>query len=245
MKTRKELPRFGYLSDKRVSIDRIVNHLTTQNLLDCEKYNDIKVSANSKHREFVIANEFNKNNFFKEESAPSLEGEFYKQLYLTDFDTSKASNKVTLEKTTIFKRTKRLDPNKIEYLPEADELNYGVRNELVTGIFEEILNMFTSKITRVRLAYLKGGFEIKPHIDYDPSYIIRYHIPIITHESVSMSVERKGDIATIHLPADGRIFFFNSGLKHWVINNSNLDRLHLIIDMHGQAELKNLTTIIF
>lgn len=245
MKNRKELPRFGFLTDKKVDTPRLLNHLMDQNLLDYAKYNDIKVSTNSKHRDFVIANEFNKNNFFKEEYAPSLEGEFYKQLYLTDFDVSKSSSKIILEKTSIFKRTKRLDPSKVEYLPEADELNYGVRNSLVSGILEEILDMFDSKVTRVRLAYLKENFEIKPHVDYDPSYIVRYHIPIITNDKVTMSVERNGNIASMYLPADGRIFFFNSGLKHWVSNNSDVGRLHLIIDVHGQSELEKLGILIF
>lgn len=243
MKTRKELPCFGYIEGLSVDISRLYRHLVDNKLLDWDIYNDIKVSANSKHKDFVIANEFNKDTFFKEEHAPMMEGDYYKQLYLTDFDESKRSGKVALEKTTIFKRARRLDPSKSDYLPEADELNYGVRNSLVTGPLEEILNMFTSKVTRVRLAYLKENFEIKPHVDYDPSYITRYHIPIITHPDVKMYVERQGVINEMHLPADGRVYFFNSGLKHWVKNNSQTGRLHLIIDVHGQEELEKLCEI--
>lgn len=239
-KNRKQLPNFGYLQTKSVNIDAIINHMNKSKLLDPTLYNDIKVSANSKHRDFVIANEYSKNNFFKEETAETLEGESYVQLYLTDFDSTKKSSKVELKSTNIFSRTKRLNPTHRTYLAEADELNYGIRNELVTGIFEEILNMFESKITRVRLAYLKSNFSLKPHIDYDPSYIVRYHVPIITDEKCKMHVVRNGKEYSSHFSADGRIYFLNAGHLHWASNNSNIHRLHLIIDVHGQKELEYL-----
>lgn len=240
MKTRKQLPCVGYLQTQTVDIKALYNHLVDHNLLDWKRYTDINYSADSRHQAFVVANEFCKDNFFKEETAPMMEGELYRQLYLTDFDTSKASSEVNLHNTNIFERTKRLDPNDPRYLAEADELNYGVRNELVTGIFKDILDQFQSKITRVRLAYLSPKFEIKPHVDYDPSYIVRYHIPIITNPKVCMGFERQGKTLKYHLPADGRIYFFNSGIKHWVKNESDQGRLHLIVDVHGQAELDNL-----
>jgi aspartyl/asparaginyl beta-hydroxylase (cupin superfamily) len=92
---------------------------------------------------------------------------------------------------------------------------------------------------------LKAGFTIEPHVDYDPSYISRYHIPIITNSDVTMYIQRGDNVAQYSMSADGRIYFFNSGLKHWVKNNSQFDRLHLIIDVHGQHDLENLEEIIF
>lgn len=245
MKTRKDLPRFGYLSEPTVDVNEILNHLKENQLLDWEKYNDIKVSANSKHKDFVIANEFCKDNFFLEAGAESKEGEAYKQLYLTDFNESCGSDKIKSDSASIFKRTRRLDPTKSDYLPEADELNYGVRNHLVTGPLEDVLNLFSSSVTRVRLAYLKGHFDIKPHVDYDPSYITRFHIPLITNSKSLIYAERKTDVVGIHLPADGKIYFLNSGLKHWVRNDGDAGRLHLIVDVHGQSELEKLITLSF
>lgn len=243
MLNRKQLPCVGYISSKFFDVAAIVQYLEENNLLDFSRYTDIKYSANSKHQAFVVANEFCKTNFFTESTAPNMEGELYRQLYLTDFDTSKSSEKVSLHNTNQFERAKRLNPNDARYLPEADELNYGVRNELVKGILSDILDSFTSKITRVRLAYLSPGFEIKPHVDYDPSYIVRFHLPLITNENVKMGFERNGKKLQFHLPANGRLYFFNSGLKHWVNNDSDQGRLHLIIDVHGQTELENLVSI--
>jgi hypothetical protein len=243
IKNRKQLPCFGYLNNITIDIPELIAYLQDQNLLDYQRYTDIKYSAGSKHQAFVVANEFCKDNFFKEHDAPMMEGELYRQLYLTDFDESKSSNSVKLHNTNIFERTKRLNPDDPRYLPEADELNYGLRNCLAQGILGNILDQFKSKLTRVRLAYLSPNFEIAAHVDYDPSYIVRYHIPIITNPDVKMFIEKKGQVIDQHLPADGRIYFFNSGLKHWVCNNSKLGRLHLIVDVHGQEELQHLVSL--
>ena len=91
--------------------------------------------------------------------------------------------------------------------------------------------------------YLGPGHKIEPHIDYDPSFITRYHIPVITNSEVKMYIEKQGHQHEQHLPADGRVYFFNAGFKHWVKNNSELARLHLIVDVHGQQELDNLISI--
>ncbi len=243
MKNRKQLPCFGYLDNRDVDIQELVQYLQDHSMLDWGRYTDIKYSANSRHQAFVVANEFCKDNFFKEPDAPVMEGELYRQLYLTDFDTTKASDNVSLHNTNIFERTKRLDPASSRYLPEADELNYGVRNELVGGPLAKILDSFESKITRVRLAYLSKNFEIAAHVDYDPSYIVRYHIPVITNPEVKMFMQRGDKVVEQHLPADGKIYFFNSGIKHWVRNDSNQGRLHLIVDVHGQRELEHLVEL--
>ena len=241
MLNRKQLPLIARLNNIKVDINSVLEHCRINGLLDDNKYNDIKHSANSKHQAFLVSNEFCKTNFFTETEAPTMEGERYKQLYLTDFDETKSSGKVNLHGTNIFERTKRLDPSDPRYLPEADELNYGVRNKYVTGPFEDILNQFKGKITRVRLAYLTSGFSIKPHVDYDPSYITRFHIPLVTNDDVVMGFYKNDGDHFYHMPADGSVYFFNSGIKHWVDNKGKESRLHLIIDTHGQEDLIDFT----
>lgn len=243
MLNRKQLPLVAKLNNITVDVNSIVEHCRLNGLLDSQNYNDIKYSANSKHQAFLVSNEFCKTNFFTETEASTMEGEKYKQLYLTDFDETKASGKVSLHGTNIFERTKRLDPSDPRYLPEADELNYGVRNKYATGPFEDILDQFKGKITRVRLAFLTPGFSIKPHVDYDPSYITRFHIPLITNEGVTMGFSKNNEDRSFHMPADGSVYFFNSGIKHWVDNNGTEARLHLIIDTHGQEDLVDFTEI--
>lgn len=243
MKTRKELPCFGYIDNLNVDMTALLKHLEDHGLLDFDRYNDINLNAQSSMRDFIVANEYCHSNFFKEDGYEAMNSDKFRHLMLTKFDESKRTNKVNFKYTSVYERQRRLDPSSPNYMPEADELNYGVRTELVTGEIEKILNMFTSKITRVRLAYIAGNHDLKPHIDYDPSYIVRYHIPIITNPGVKMFMDRSGKTYSRHLPADGRVYFFNTGIRHWVQNDSDKARVHLIIDVHGQDELSNLVSL--
>jgi len=105
------------------------------------------------------------------------------------------------------------------------------------------LNMFKGNLARVRLAYLSPNFSLKPHVDYDPSYITRYHIPLLTNEDCLMCVKVKGVEKNIHFPADGNVYFLNAGHIHWAENNSNEGRIHLIVDTKNQEDLQWLQPI--
>jgi hypothetical protein len=243
MKNRKQLPCFGYLRDLHVDIVALTNYLKDNGLLETERYNDIRFSADSDMKTYISISEHSYNNFFKDDDEGGLESLKFRQLMLTHFDQSKVTSNDAISPATFFSRFRRRDPSKKNYMPHADELNYGIRNELVKGELEKVMNLFTSQITRARLTYLATGHDIKPHVDYDPSYVTRYHIPIITHPGVVMHMERQGKEYAMHMPADGKIYFFNTGLKHWVTNDSPIDRLHLIIDVHGQSELESLVNL--
>lgn len=239
MRNRKELPHMAKIL-KKFDINKIVDYCRHNGYTDYTQFNDIKYSSDSNHQSFLLANNFSKNKFFKEEIADNLEGEKYKQLYFTDIDPSlrkSSSEKLVDTGKSIFSRSKRLNPNHHSYIPESDELNYTLRNHHVKDIFEQILNDFNAQVTRVRLAVLMPGFAIKPHIDYDPSYITRYHLPIITNNDVTFGWKRGQEIIEDKMLADGSVYFFNGGLLHWVANNGINPRLHLIIDTHGQQDL--------
>ncbi len=225
-------------------IGELVDLCQKMDLLNFENYNDIKASSNSKQSLFVRVNAFNKNAFFKEEDAYDLEGEKYRQVYLTELDPKYLDEPLDLSSNNSrMSRQRRLDSKSENYNPVADELNYNTRNELVTGLFEKILDSFSDQVTRVRLAYLAPNFSIKPHVDYDPSYITRLHLPILTNPQCNMHVFRNNVEYMAHYPADGRLYFLNAGLKHYASNNSNEPRLHLIVDMHGQKSLKDLVEL--
>jgi hypothetical protein len=243
MKNRKQLPCFGYLKDHVVDIASLASYLDDHSILDIQQYNDIRLSADSDMKTYISINEDCYNNFFKDADEPGLESLKFRQIALTKFDTTKALQNNNTSPDTFFNRLKRRDPNHKNYIPHADELNYGERNELVAGELAKVLDLFKSQLTRARLTYIAAGHDIKPHVDHDPSYVTRYHIPIITHPGVIMHMERQGKQYSMHMPADGRIYFFNTGVKHWVTNQAPIDRLHLIIDVHGQSELESLVSL--
>tara|TARA_R110000822_G_C15046185_1_gene465885 strand:- start:40 stop:567 length:528 start_codon:yes stop_codon:yes gene_type:complete len=94
-------------------------------------------------------------------------------------------------------------------------------------------NLFLNKlgngfIIRAILVKLKNKSLIDPHIDskHILSICNRMHIPIITNEKVFFQV---GD--EIKIFKEGEIWEINNtGKIHSVVNNSNEDRVHLIID---------------
>jgi quercetin dioxygenase-like cupin family protein len=242
-KTRKELPCYGYIDGMTVDVPKVLKYLEDNKLLDFKEYNDIHLSNGGNFEGYVRAHEYVQNNFFKDADTPSLEGDKFRQIQLTQFDTSKSKGMPEIKETTELERQKRLDPNSPNYLPEADEYNYGVRGPLVKGVLEEILDMFKGKITRARLAFLDAGHEIKPHYDYDTAYITRYHIALLTQPEVKFFTKRSGRVFERHIPADGRVYFLNAGYVHWVKNDSSGPRLHLIIDCAEQYDLDNLVSL--
>ena len=244
MKRRKQLPAFGYLQNFTVDIPSLVLQLKEMQLLDWDHYNCCKFStADHNYRGLIAASHITYNNFFKEEAADKLESSKFRQIQLTEFVGDHNNRSDDIIESSFIERVRRVDHSHPKYLAEADELNYGGRGPLVLGEIEKIFDLFSSRITRARFNYLAAGHEIKPHIDYDPSFITRYHIPVITNPGARMFIDRQGKIHEVYLPADGRIFFFNAGFRHWVKNTSDQDRLHLIVDVHGQQELENLVEL--
>lgn len=243
MKNRKQLPAFGVLQNFKIDLDRLKLYLDQNGLLEFSNYDHIKLDKATSFKGFVIANEYLLNNMFKGEDEPENNSEKFKQIQLTEFDQSQSKGEVVAKPTSFMERVRRQNPNHPNYVPEAAELNYGKRTSLVSGELEKIFDLFTSKITRGRLAFLAAGHAIKAHVDYDTTLVCRYHIPIITNEDVIFYVQRKNIVYEYNMPANGQIYFFNQGLKHWVKNNGNAPRLHLIIDVHGQNEIEFMTPL--
>ena len=238
IQNRKQLPNFGVLKNYKVDIEQLVEFCFKNNYFDTKLYNDINVSSNSCMKEIVIANSFSKENFFKDSNEDFLESQLYKQRYLTEINNSKEWQTYGDKETTIFGRTRRLNKNSSNYNPKTDEYNYGKRNDLVVGEVEKVLNMFKGELARVRFAYLAPNFSLKPHVDYDPSYITRFHIPLITNKKCLMGIRKRKEEYRTHFPADGRIYFLNAGHIHWAENNSTVSRIHLIVDTKNQDDLK-------
>ncbi|MBC7766376.1 aspartyl/asparaginyl beta-hydroxylase domain-containing protein [Arenimonas sp.] len=238
---RKQLPSFIRL-EKKFDISDLVEKCQKYGLLDFSKYNDIRLDSNSDFVDLVKANSLLVSAHFKDHDEEDMNSDKYRHLYLTGLHQSiQATEKDSQTKRS--DRLKRISPGSSVYTPQVDELNYGKRIPVDHGIFDEVLNFFDGKVCRVRLAVMRPKFKIIPHIDYDPSYISRFHLPLITNKLCSMHVIRntaglKVEEKTYFEPS-GHLYFLNTGFKHWAENNSDQDRLHLIIDVHGQKELES------
>jgi hypothetical protein len=121
-----------------------------------------------------------------------------------------------------------------------DERHYNaLRPELEGSYIQEVMNTFRGEATRTRIAILKPGSAIKPHIDYNTDYSVRYHIPLKTNELCGFSnVDKQGNKEEIHMGL-GECWFLNQGFRHSAWNNGDTERWHLIVSVLTQEDLND------
>lgn len=108
---------------------------------------------------------------------------------------------------------------------------YSKLKEDLPPYFKEVCDRFTPWRERVILAKMGPGKVLERHMDHDTTLSVRFHIPIITDPRSMMLY---GEDHQVHWPADGSVYFLNQGLKHGVYNGSDIERVHLIINMDSQ-----------
>jgi len=85
----------------------------------------------------------------------------------------------------------------------------------------------SGEIGRILLAKLKPNCTIPPHQDHGPHLekCRRLHIPLITNDNVDFIVDDKS-----HNLKEGFVYEFDNTRTHHVTNNSDEERIHLIVD---------------
>jgi hypothetical protein len=121
-----------------------------------------------------------------------------------------------------------------------DKLNYYipklVYNSELLNQFEDTLDSIQRVVNehyenlepkRIALHNLLANQQIWPHTDfmYHFEHTRRIHIPVITNEQVVFSLY-DGDM----IMKKGEVVEFNNNVSHSVINGSDLDRVHFVID---------------
>lgn len=101
---------------------------------------------------------------------------------------------------------------------------------------QQIMTNFGEVFGRSRLMRLTGGSEVQSHadIDYHWHNRVRIHIPIITYPEVIFYCGEKA----VHMQA-GECWIFNSWLMHRVVNPTNYERVHLVLDTTGSSRFWN------
>jgi len=121
---------------------------------------------------------------------------------------------------------------------DARSLRYrgekGVETDLLKAspYFQQVLEEFKTDIHRARLMNLKPGTDISPHRDYGHQRyslergFIRVHIPLRTHERVAFLINGN------RIPMQpGEAWYTNVCEPHAVKNESDVHRVHLVLDM--------------
>jgi hypothetical protein len=95
-------------------------------------------------------------------------------------------------------------------------------------------------VTKALIVNLPSGTFITPHFDFGDSLNLcrRVHVPLVTHPDVFFQVNKKW----FHFE-EGHAYEINNSKEHGVINNSPVDRVHLIVDLMHPDNLKNVTYV--
>ena len=103
---------------------------------------------------------------------------------------------------------------------------------------QSILHQFKCPLQAARLLKLSAGAIIKEHRDAELNFekgAIRLHIPVITHEDVVFYLDKE----RIFLK-EGECWYMNFNLPHNISNNSQVDRIHFVIDAAVNDWVKDL-----
>ena len=123
------------------------------------------------------------------------------------------------------------DLNKLQNTPLYDEL-----------MMDKILDKIPAEKERVRLMKLEAGTIIAKHTDkvdkdIKSGRIVRLHVPVITNKNVKMFSWLSGGLAEFHM-AKGECWWLDVSLPHKVENNSETDRVHLVVDIYNNDTIK-------
>ena len=237
---RKQLPAFLKLPYK-FDMEKILNAF--EQFQDTSTYQDLNYNnPDASYLQLGKEKEFHLNKFIREDEQGKGASDFYRQLSLTEYNGQPED--IVPSNTSIATYKTSADKSSKHYNPVLDERNYTRRKDICTGYWNTILDTFKSPITRTRFAYLAPNYSIKPHIDYNTTYSIRVHIPIVTNsKSFLCAYDYDGKVVKQHCPADGSVWFLNTGMRHWAENNGTEGRIHLIISLNGQEDIKDAKSI--
>lgn len=112
--------------------------------------------------------------------------------------------------------------------------------ELIKKIVADLEDHFVGKAARILLIKLNSNNDVSTHTDGGDylSSVKRCHIPIITNEKVTYTVDNE----TIHM-AKGECWEINNFKPHSVKNSWDQDRVHLLIDILPEYTFRNFNNI--
>lgn len=101
----------------------------------------------------------------------------------------------------------------------------------------QVMASFGEVLGRSRLMKLSAGSEVSQHVDFNYHWYsrVRIHIPVITNSEVIFHCATE----KINMQA-GECWIFNNWRRHRVVNGSNEDRIHLVIDTAGSSRFWKL-----
>jgi quercetin dioxygenase-like cupin family protein len=118
-----------------------------------------------------------------------------------------------------------------EVLDEHESINYPAFTEipaLRSVVFGLMAAVEGERLGRVLITKVRPGGRIDPHVDSGnhAAYYDRFHIVL---QSGPGCLFRAGQ-ETVHM-RPGEVWWFDNQQEHEVVNNSSVDRIHIIVDI--------------
>jgi len=131
------------------------------------------------------------------------------------------------------------ESNRLQYID--NKIFKPTKNLKKCNYFKKILKDLNTDIYLVRILKLTPYFIIAPHNDpefNDRRKMIRCHIPLITNNKVYFWIgepeQKKFNLKK------GKLYYTRVEKKHWVKNESNEDRIHLVIDIKPTLKMMEI-----
>ena len=127
-----------------------------------------------------------------------------------------------------FKNTMAMSFTNVDYTEVMDHCPY----------FKEILDSMPFPVGVTRILFLPPGKKIGKHTDRGFSWEnghVRLHIPIVTSQKVQFNIGEE----SVHWPA-GQFWFGDFNQPHWLDNQSDIVRVHIVMDCFVTTELLSL-----
>ena len=113
-------------------------------------------------------------------------------------------------------------------------------------VINDILAKIPSTFERVRFMKIKANSGIGKHSDridkdfgIEDGNIIRIHVPIRTNDQVEFYLW-EGKEKLVNYLEVGHYYYVDVRAPHAVTNNSDVDRIHLVIDVYVNDEIRKL-----
>ena len=147
------------------------------------------------------------------------------------YDTSRQDKMATHKYTEMF----QLKFMSYNWQPGEGDTSHDVHSfknknaqEKLLEIYNHLEKIYNAKVIRTEIVKMHGKSNIKPHVDGGIMLQLarRIHIPLITNPRVTFEVFGESKYLEV-----GSWYEINNIIPHSVINDSELDRTHFIIDI--------------
>jgi hypothetical protein len=116
-------------------------------------------------------------------------------------------------------------------------------------VINDVLAKIPSTFERVRLMKIKANSGIGKHSDkidkdfgLEDGKIVRIHVPIRTNNQVEFYLWEGREKLTNYLEV-GHYYYVDVRAPHAVTNNSDVDRIHLVVDTYVNSDILGLLGI--